>query len=289
MMKLRFYSFFLSMLFTVSLSAQTKGDVTKDGHVNITDVVYVINAIAKSSNSSQCDVDGNGKVNISDVVAIINIIAKGTGGGTGDPAVSNGLCPDSNHPHTIDLGLGVKWACCNIGASTPWEKGGYYAWGETKTKSSYYPSNYAYAHKDSNGEFYDIIKDCNYSVNNIGSDISGSSTYDVARVVWKKSWQMPSKSHMEKLIKCSRKWITLNGVEGMRFTGSNGKSIFLPAAGAFFENEPPSDFFSGVYWTSTNYNGKSAPYSMEFSADFAPEIDHMYGYVHGLSVRAITK
>ena len=27
-------------------------------------------------------------------------------------------CPDSNHPHAIDLGLpsGTKWACCNVGA-----------------------------------------------------------------------------------------------------------------------------------------------------------------------------
>lgn len=39
------------------------------------------------------------------------------------------LCPDDNHPHMIDLGLGVKWACCNVGATAPEEYGGYYAWG----------------------------------------------------------------------------------------------------------------------------------------------------------------
>ena len=39
-------------------------------------------------------------------------------------------CPDSNHPHAIDLGIGVKFACCNVGATSPEQDGGYYAWGE---------------------------------------------------------------------------------------------------------------------------------------------------------------
>ena len=44
-------------------------------------------------------------------------------------------CPDTNHPHLIDLGLpsGTKWACCNVDASKPEEYGGYYACGETQT------------------------------------------------------------------------------------------------------------------------------------------------------------
>ena len=48
-------------------------------------------------------------------------------------------CPDANHPHMIDLGLpsGTKWACCNVGASTPEGYGNYYAWGETQPKSVY--------------------------------------------------------------------------------------------------------------------------------------------------------
>ena len=46
------------------------------------------------------------------------------------------ICPDNNHPHMIDLGLpsGTKWACCNVGASSPEKAGGYYAWGETEEK-----------------------------------------------------------------------------------------------------------------------------------------------------------
>lgn len=41
-------------------------------------------------------------------------------------------CPDANHPHWIDLGLpsGTKWACCNVGASTPEYYGDYFTFGQ---------------------------------------------------------------------------------------------------------------------------------------------------------------
>lgn len=47
-------------------------------------------------------------------------------------------------PEKIDLGVGVKWASCNIGASSPAEFGKYYAWGETKPKSFYSWGTYAW-------------------------------------------------------------------------------------------------------------------------------------------------
>lgn len=52
--------------------------------------------------------------------------------------ISDGFCPDSNHPHWIDLGLpsGTLWRCCNEGASKPEEYGGYYAFGQVATAPS---------------------------------------------------------------------------------------------------------------------------------------------------------
>ena len=44
----------------------------------------------------------------------------------------------------VDLGLSVKWATFNLGASSPEEYGGYYAWAETETKDTYTWSNYRY-------------------------------------------------------------------------------------------------------------------------------------------------
>jgi hypothetical protein len=44
-------------------------------------------------------------------------------------------CPDTNHPHWIDLGLpsGTQWRCCNEGASTPEAYGGYYTFGQVSS------------------------------------------------------------------------------------------------------------------------------------------------------------
>ncbi len=56
------------------------------------------------------------------------------------------ILPDSYNGHEyVDLGLSVKWATCNVGATKPEEYGNYYAWGETTTKSSYAESNYTYS------------------------------------------------------------------------------------------------------------------------------------------------
>ena len=61
-----------------------------------------------------------------------------TGGGDDEPI------PDSKKHTAVDLGLSVKWATCNVGASSPEEYGGYYAWGETEEKSYYDWSTYKY-------------------------------------------------------------------------------------------------------------------------------------------------
>ncbi len=52
-----------------------KGDVNQDGKVDISDVVAVINTMAKTADFPNADVNGDKKVDISDVVSIINIMA----------------------------------------------------------------------------------------------------------------------------------------------------------------------------------------------------------------------
>ena len=148
------------------------------------------------------------------------------------------LCPDSNHPHAIDMGAAGVWACCNVGANKPEDYGNYYAWGETETKSDY--SRDTYKHKKGN----------NYE--NIGSDISGKITYDAATKNWGGFWCMPSVSQMKKLRNnCKSEWIQINGVNGMLFTASNGNRIFLPAAGHGFGSSSSSVGLYGFYWSSS--------------------------------------
>lgn len=152
-------------------------------------------------------------------------------------------CPDNHHPHMIDLGLpsGTKWACCNVGANKPEEFGGYYAWGETATKNVYTEASYKYAQKKGNTYYYI----------NIGKDIA-STKYDAATVNWGSPWVMPSQEQMEELYNnCTSGMAKENGVNGRRFTGPNGASIFLPVAGERLEDELRYDGSEGYYWSST--------------------------------------
>ena len=150
-------------------------------------------------------------------------------------------CPDNKHPHMIDLGLpsGTKWACCNIGAEKPEGYGGYYAWGETQTKSTYNDDTYLYCKNDS-------------SYQSIGSDIAGTQ-YDVAHMKWGGSWMMPSADQQDELISnCTYEWTTVNGVKGGKFTSKkNGASIFLPAAGYRWSDVLYFAGSDGDYWSST--------------------------------------
>ena len=53
------------------------GDVNEDKHVDISDIVAIINQMAGTANYAYADVNDDNSVNISDIVAVINIIARG--------------------------------------------------------------------------------------------------------------------------------------------------------------------------------------------------------------------
>ena len=188
------------------------------------------------------------------------------------------FCPDGNHPHMIDLGLpsGTKWACCNVGATTPEGYGGYFAWGETEEKDYYWWSTYI--HCDGN---YDTCHD-------LGDDIAGTQ-YDVAHVKWGGSWVMPSLDQIKELLNNSTsKWVTENGVNGRRFTGSNGGSIFLPAAGGRWYDDPDDAGFSGVYWSSTQnpWNSGGAYFLFFYSDNAYWDFIELY---YGSTVRPVSR
>ncbi|MBQ4525000.1 MAG: hypothetical protein IJA00_02845 [Bacteroidaceae bacterium] len=129
----------------------------------------------------------------------------------------------------VDLGLSVKWATCNVGASKPEEYGGYYAWGETEEKSDYNLETYKWG----NGTDFFMTKYCTNSNHGIvDNKIVLDPEDDVAHVKWGGSWRMPTISEFKELIdNCTLEWTTYNGVNGQLVTGPNGNSIFLPAAG----------------------------------------------------------
>ena len=133
----------------------------------------------------------------------------------------------------VDLGLSVKWATCNIGASSPSDYGDYFAWGETSTKSEY---------EEKNSKTYGKEM----------SDIAGDSAYDAARANWGASWRLPTKAELEELEeKCTWTWTTEKGHNGYRVKGPNGKFIFLPAAGWQRGSTLSDAGRRGEYWSST--------------------------------------
>ena len=110
-----------------------------------------------------------------------------------------------------------------MGASSPEEYGGYYAWGETEEKSVYNEVTYRFAHGvDTDGDgWYEE----DFSYDYIGSDISGTQ-YDVAHVKWGGSWRMPTLSECEELLyNCNTEWTTLNGVKGRKFISRINESV----------------------------------------------------------------
>lgn len=140
----------------------------------------------------------------------------------------------------VDLGLpsGIKWARCNVGANSPEEYGNYYAWGETESKSEYTVHNYAFTYD----EYFTI------------DSISGNPKYDVATNKWGNNCRIPSEEDFRELIdKCTWKLSTQNGVNGHNVIGPNGDSIFFPATGMYYQEQPfpTSRGGSGYYWSST--------------------------------------
>ena len=150
----------------------------------------------------------------------------------------------------VDLGLpsGILWAKYNVGATSPEEYGGYYAWGETEAKSSYTNENYKY---------YNSATD---SYTHIGDDISGTQ-YDVAHVKWGNGARMPRLAEIKELINnCSWYVSTYNGVKGMTVTGQNGNSIFLPFAGVRNNSDNIDYYDEGYYWSGTSSYSSEAYY-----------------------------
>ena len=143
-----------------------------------------------------------------------------------------------NSNHYVDLGLpsGTLWATMNVGATKPEEYGDHFAWGETTTKSTYDWSTYKWCEGSSN-TMTKYCNDSSYGYNGFTDDKTELDLEDDAAYVnWGAGWRMPSIDQISELINSSyttTEWITVNDVKGQLITSKrNGKSIFLPAAGA---------------------------------------------------------
>ncbi|MBO4418018.1 MAG: hypothetical protein J5801_07910, partial [Bacteroidales bacterium] len=167
---------------------------------------------------------------------------------------SNSFTAPTAH-EAVDLGLtsGLKWATCNIGASAPEEYGDYFAWGATATQEWYYWDTCPFC---TGGEWeeaqfskYNTLSDNGPIDNNTVLDPED----DAAAVNWGGSWRMPTIEDWQELLdECTWTWTTQNGVSGRLVTSNtNGNSIFLPAAGYWYNTYLYDAGSYGFYWSSS--------------------------------------
>ena len=171
--------------------------------------------------------------------------------------------------YAVDLGLSVKWATCNVGATKPEDYGDYYAWGETTTKTSYTYVNSKTMEKSM-------------------GDIGGDSRYDAATANWGSGWRLPTESEFQELLdNCTWTWTTRDGVNGNEVKSKkNGNSIFLPAAGYYDGDTPNGQGSYGYYLSSTPY-GTYRAYSLFF---YGVRHEKGWGYRYsGRSVRPVAE
>ena len=194
----------------------------------------------------------------------------------------------SEHDY-VDLGLpsGTLWATCNVGASTPYDYGNYFAWGETSTKDTYSWSTYTWCE----GSVKTLTKYCTdssfgyngFKDNKKELDLADDAAY----MNWGPGWRMPTKAQMEELYsECTRTWTSLNGVNGYVVKGPNNNTIFLPAAGHRSNNSLNNEGLDGYYWSRTlNDISPNYAWTLHF---FSSVIDMRdYGRYFGQSVRPV--
>lgn len=158
--------------------------------------------------------------------------------------------PTTSVGEAVDLGLSVKWATFNVGATKPEEYGDYFAWGETKPKETYEWTTYKWC----KGSYRTQTKYCTDSYyGTVDNKITLDPEDDAAHVNWGGNWRMPTEAELNELLeKCTWTWITQNGVNGYVVTSSiTGKSIFLPAAGERYGSLVYKAGTKGNYWLSS--------------------------------------
>lgn len=195
---------------------------------------------------------------------------------------------DANGHEYVDLGLSVKWATCNIGATTPEDYGNYYAWGEAKPQSTYNWSTYKWC----NGSSSTFTK---YNTSSSFGTVDNKTVLDLAddaaNANWGGAWRMPTDAEWQELRdNCTWTWKPLNGINGFEVKGSNGNAIFLPAAGFRSSNDVFYTGHYGCYWSSSlDTTAPSNAKFVEFQSEDNDIFRNYYSRVCGQSVRAVMK
>ena len=180
----------------------------------------------------------------------------------------------------VDLALpsGVLWADKNIGASTPYEDGLYFSWGNV------------IGHTGDDGYDFGTANDGPYA-STPGAELTGNiptnTTYDAARHNMGAPWRMPTVGEfLELAANCDSEWTDEDGVTGRRFTSRiNGNSIFFPASGLRSGTGLYNRGSGGYYWSASLYS-QTTGYNLIFDSEGVSPAN-ISNRFSGFSVRAV--
>lgn len=189
----------------------------------------------------------------------------------------------------VNLGLpsGLLWATRNVGASSPEDYGDYFAWAETQPKSYYDWNTYQYTCNNSRNGLTKYCSRSDYGCNGFTDNLTILQPGDDAATA-NYGGRMPTIEEWQELYNhCTSVWTTQNGVKGRRFTGPNGNTLFLPAAGGRWYDGLLDAGADGHYWSSSLATGSPSRAGHVYFSSSDPPRGHYYGRDYGRSVRAV--
>ena len=180
----------------------------------------------------------------------------------------------------VDLALpsGLLWCEHNIGASTPYEDGLYFSWGNVT------------GHTGDDGYDFGTSNDGPYA-STPGAALTGNipvnGTYDAARHNMGAPCRLPTVGEFQELnSNCDSEWTDEDGVAGRRFTSRiNGNSIFFPASGYRYGTGLYNRGSYGLYWSSS-LSSQTVGYSLNFNSEGVYPA-YSNNRFNGFSVRAV--
>ena len=169
---------------------------------------------------------------------------------TPDPKSVGGVAPSADQ--AIDMGLSVKWAPWNVGASRAEEYGAYFAWGEINASKEVYDWDTYFYFVDRINRKLVLGKYDDYAENEILE-----SSDDAASANWGCGWRMPTKAELDELLdenNCKWTWVKNyndSGINGYEIKSKKtGGLLFFPAAGDHWRSELYNGGIYGFYWSS---------------------------------------
>lgn len=191
----------------------------------------------------------------------------------------------------VDLGLpsGLKWAKCNVGATSETDYGYYFQWGDIVDKSKSDCTWRTYEH--CNGTYNTLTKYCtNSSYGTVDNITALESVDDAATQIMGDDWRMPTQSEFQELIdNTANEWVTINGVSGRKYTSKTdtSKYIFFPAAGDCYDGSVYNVGLIGSVWSSSLYaSNPNYAWTLNFNSSYC-YMNNLGSRYSGRSVRGV--